>query len=138
MSFHGLDGESWTSIAKHRSEEISRRSVKDAKGRAVLLCCPTWCCSFQSPSRGGRCCITELAASNSTPSVSFSPLLVGDGVASDFPPGYPIGSSMFQSPSRGGRCCILGRGHGLHRRAQVSVPFSWGTVLHRKDGMVAG
>ena len=59
---------------------------------------------FQSPSRGGRYCISKgLAAMLLI--LSFSPLLVGDGIAS------PRGNRGRVGPI-------------------VSVPFSWGTVLH--------
>src|SRR5260370_41717521 len=82
MSFHGLVGESWTSIAKHGSEKISRRSVKETMGRAVLLCCPTWCCSFQNLLVGDGVASTVEARIREHWIKGFSPLLDGDGVAS--------------------------------------------------------
>ena len=63
---------------------------------------------FQSPSRWGRCCIESGGVQH----------------RNDF---------MFQSPSRWGRCCISLPLVAGYRVAQVSVPFSMGTVLHRYD-----
>src|SRR5579871_2980193 len=63
----------------------------------------------------------------------FSPLLDGDGVASQVGPVRAEVISGFQSPSRWGRCCFdEGRGR-VRFPALVSVPFSMGTVLLRRD-----
>ena len=62
----------------------------------------------------------------------FSPLLDGDGVASvDGSCSMLVSILVFQSPSRWGRCCIASASHRRrHGAADVSVPFSMGTVLH--------
>ena len=64
---------------------------------------------FQSPSRGGRCCIVVKGGGHKLRDLRFSPLLVGDGVASKVPDSSRYGAMRFQSPSRGGRCCISSR-----------------------------
>ena len=111
---------------------------------------------FQSPSRWGRCCIAVLGHTYPIKQVRFSPLLDGDGVASipetaavpgvsGFSPlldGDGVASScarcgrnfsaVFQSPSRWGRCCIMYAADNARADALVSVPFSMGTVLHRR------
>jgi len=136
---------------------------------------------FQSPSRGGWSCIGVLGIPPVKVTARFSPLLVGDGLASQagyldsvsvsacFSP-LLVGDGLasprdaglcsinipFQSPSRGGWSCIILKitarcsnsscfspllvGDGLasgqdppaqSRKFAVSVPFSWGMVLHR-------
>ena len=65
--------------------------------------------------------------------LSFSPLLDGDGVASALAaPDARSMPYMFQSPSRWGRCCIATALRDRRHVSYVSVPFSMGTVLHRR------
>ena len=60
---------------------------------------------FQSPSRGGRCCIPAFGAVTTS---RFQSLLVGDGVASADGSDRSRGPfARFSPPSRGGRCCIF-------------------------------
>ena len=61
---------------------------------------------FQSPSRWGRCCISQSPEDTST------------------------ADCWFQSPSRWGRCCIRAACTHPPVGIIVSVPFSMGTVLH--------
>ncbi len=87
--------------------------------------------------------------------LSFSPLLDGDGVASNAvlllflllfllfqSPSrwgrccilsrfsFGMVTMKFQSPSRWGRCCIVIIEEAVAKMKAVSVPFSMGTVLH--------
>ena len=65
----------------------------------------------------------------------FSPLLDGDGLASAGRCRTRHSAAcMFQSPSRWGWCCIwASAGAVASVSIAVSVPFSMGTVLHRRD-----
>ena len=67
----------------------------------------------------------------------FSPLLDGDGVASSACPTLQAINVLFQSPSRWGRCCICSHGCIAAGSIAVSVPFSMGTVLHRRIELTA-
>src|SRR5579871_55773 len=105
--------------------------------------------SFQSPSRWGRCCFprgrrpaqrhlvvsvpfsmgTVLLRLLDGPTVQcffgFSPLLDGDGVASDFRYLDTVAISAFQSPSRWGRCCFRFRTSTFYTTSsRASLPFS--------------
>ena len=133
---------------------------------------------FQSPSRGGRCCIGLSAWIShriqhvsvpfswgtvlhpregpraAPPRSGFSPLLVGDGVASERWDGGGLGGTCFSpllvgdgvasAPTTKPPECLasfspllVGDGVASRRVVEdakgddlVSVPFSWGTVLH--------
>ena len=88
---------------------------------------------FQSPSRWGRCCISARDVLALGAHRCFSPLLDGDGVASSDASVRDRGIRHgFQSPSRWGRCCIDRAVTCRASLVQVSVPFSMGTVLHRR------
>ena len=76
---------------------------------------------FQSPSRWGRCCIAKTKSGiNVTIQVFQSPSRWGRCCI------WWIAAK----PSRWGRCCICCGPKRQGKGADVSVPFSMGTVLH--------
>ena len=133
-----LDGDGVASLVTARNVSAAARGFSPLlDGDGVASRSDAACdgnCSFQSPSRWGRCCISRHS-------------------------GWTIGTDFaFQSPSRWGRCCIFrramlpqachrrfsplldgdgvasARGCGmLHVASSVSVPFSMGTVLHHRS-----
>ena len=89
--------------------------------------------AFQSPSRWGRCCIRQPDRRRTPGRIGFSPLLDGDGVASAMSRIFSRAVNSCFSPlldgdgvasSTGSDRAIIG--------CAVSVPFSMGTVLHRR------
>src|ERR1035441_334250 len=108
MSFHGLVGESWTSIAQHGSKKQSTLLGERSHGGGLCSRLLSNLVLFVSvPSHGERCCIDVLRWATGGRVVRFSPLLsrwkrgciCTRGARSAVNP-------WFQCPSRWGRFCI--------------------------------
>ena len=91
---------------------------------------------FQSPSRWGRCCIHVKGLPRLHFELFQSPSRWGRCCIAPDLTYWGMVAAVFQSPSRWGRCCIrTGPSTPLLVPYKVSVPFSMGTVLHRRCRM---
>ena len=107
----------------------------DGDGVASLFLQNTYVsfCMFQSPSRWGRCCIASRFSRHSCRHTSFQSPSRWGRCCIRLVDGRIDQILRFQSPSRWGRCCISLNIIDAGGSVSVSVPFSMGTVLHRRE-----